>query len=175
MLALLYLVAATYFGDRTCRRFYRFISIQHRLATSFLVGLLLSTWITYLGALLFARLRQPLIAGNILFLLVFGLACYKLPHQVGSHFRGNFHMRPAGSTRWDWVFLGAILIIAGWLMFATLDFTDGQFQIAFKSWTDFGANVSLVQSFALGHNFPTEHPFFSGELIRYHFLFLFQD
>ncbi|HEY3102021.1 MAG TPA: hypothetical protein VGJ69_00425 [Pyrinomonadaceae bacterium] len=59
-------------------------------------------------------------------------------------------------------------------MFATLSFKDGQFQIAFKAWTDFGANVSLTQSFALGHNFPPEHPFFPGEFIRYHFLFWFQ-
>ena len=59
-------------------------------------------------------------------------------------------------------------------MFATLGFRDGQFQISFKSWTDFGANVSLVQSYALGRNFPTQHPFFAGEPIRYHFLFWFQ-
>jgi hypothetical protein len=172
MLALLYLVAAAYFGDRICRGFYRFISIQHRLATSFLVGLLLSTWIIYLGSLAFARLRQPLIAGNIVFLLAFALACYKLPREACC--AGAIRLRPAGSSRWDWLFLGAFLVIASWLMFATLGFRDGQFQIAFKSWTDFGANVSLVQSFALGHNFPPEHPFFPGELIRYHFLFWFQ-
>lgn len=59
-------------------------------------------------------------------------------------------------------------------MFATLGFKDGQFQIAFKAWTDFGANVSLTQSFALGKNFPPQHPFFPGEFIRYHFLFWFQ-
>jgi len=59
-------------------------------------------------------------------------------------------------------------------MFATLSFKDGQFQIAFKAWTDFGANISLTQSFALGHNVPPQHPFFPGEFIRYHFLFWFQ-
>jgi len=59
-------------------------------------------------------------------------------------------------------------------MFATLNFKNGSFQIAFRSWTDFGANLSLTQSFVLGHNFPTEHPFFPGGLIRYHFLFWFQ-
>ena len=59
-------------------------------------------------------------------------------------------------------------------MFATLGFKDGQFQIAFKAWTDFGANVSLTQSFAIGRNFPPQHPFFPGEFIRYHFLFWFQ-
>ena len=76
--------------------------------------------------------------------------------------------------RWDLIWLGAFLIFATWLMFATLSFKNGQFQIAFKAWTDFGANVSVTQSFALGRNFPPEHPFFPGEFIRYHFLFWFQ-
>src|SRR5207253_6049399 len=173
MLALIYLVAATYFGDRICRRFFRFISIQQRIATSFLVGLLLSTWITYLASLAFARMKQPLIAGNIVFLISLGLVCYVLPRASLSDAE-NMQPRPPGSARWDWIFPGAFLVIASWLMFATLGFRDGQFQISFKSWTDFGANVSLVQSFALGRNFPTQHPFFAGEPIRYHFLFWFQ-
>ncbi|PYS40753.1 MAG: hypothetical protein DMF71_12670, partial [Acidobacteria bacterium] len=173
MLALIYLVAATYFGDRICRRFYRFVSIQQRIATSFLVGLLLSTWITYLGSLAFAGLARPLIAGNIVFLISIALVCYLLP-RASLPAAENMRPRPPGSATWDWIFLAAFLVLASWLMFATLGFRDGQFQISFKSWTDFGANVSLVQSFALGRNFPTQHPFFPGELIRYHFLFWFQ-
>src|SRR5437763_5327626 len=173
MLALIYLVAATYFGDRICRRFYRFVSLQQRIATSFLVGLLLSTWITYLGSLAFAGLAHPLIAGNIVFLISIALVCYLLP-RASLAAAENMRPRPPGSATWDWIFLAAFLVLASWLMFATLGFRDGQFQISFKSWTDFGANVSLVQSFALGRNFPTQHPFFPGELIRYHFLFWFQ-
>jgi hypothetical protein len=173
MLALLYLVAATYFGDRICRRFYRFISIQQRIATAFLVGLLLSTWITYLGALAFARTNHQLLAGNLVFLISLALVCYVLPRAALSD-NVSAAQRPAGSEIWDWIFIGLFCAVATWLMFATLDFRDGQFQISFKSWTDFGANVSLTQSFALGHNFPPQHPFFPGELIRYHFLFWFQ-
>src|SRR4029077_10514986 len=37
-----------------------------------------------------------------------------------------------------------------------------------------GPNTALIQSFAVGHNFPTEYPHFSGDRIRYHFLFYFQ-
>ena len=100
MLALIYLVAATYFGDRICRRFYRFVSIQQRIATSFLVGLLLSTWITYLASLAFARTKQPLIAGNIVFLISLGLVCYVLPRASLSD-PENMQPRPPGSSRWD--------------------------------------------------------------------------
>ncbi|MEO7660211.1 MAG: hypothetical protein ABIV48_11405, partial [Pyrinomonadaceae bacterium] len=82
--------------------------------------------------------------------------------------------RPLGDGKWDWLFLAACLIFGGWLFFATLDYSNGSFEFAVKSWSDFGANLSLSQSFALGHNYPTEHPFFPGEAIRYHFLFWFQ-
>ena len=50
----------------------------------------------------------------------------------------------------------------------------GKLQIANPEYSDFGPNTALIQSFAVGHNFPTEYPHFSGDRIRYHFLFYFQ-
>ena len=173
MLAIVYLTAATYFGDLLCRRFFRFTSIQQRVGTGFLVGLLLSGWITFLAAVLFHGTTQPLIAANLVFVVVCGavaLASWRWPSASSD----DHSVRPPGRAYWDYVWLGACLVFACWLMFATLGFKAGQFQIAFKAWTDFGANVSLTQSFALGKNFPPQHPFFPGEFIRYHFLFWFQ-
>ena len=172
MLAILYLAAATYLGDCVCRRLFNFISLQHRIATAFLVGLLLSTWITFLSAIAFHQASQPLIAANLVFLVLFVAAVVVTRRWPAK--KTEEPARPPGTMYWDLVWLGAFLIFATWLMFATLSFKDGQFQIAFKAWTDFGANVSLTQSFALGHNFPPQHPFFPGEFIRYHFLFWFQ-
>ena len=173
MLAIIYLAAIIYFGDCICRRFFRFISIQHRVATAFLVGLLLSTWITFLAAIAFHKTSRPLIAANVVFLLLF-VAVVLITRRWPAKMENAQLTRPTGTMRWDLVWLGAFLIFATWLMFATLSFKNGQFQIAFKAWTDFGANVSVTQSFALGRNFPPEHPFFPGEFIRYHFLFWFQ-
>lgn len=173
MLAILYLAAATYFGDCVCRRFFPFISLQHRIATSFLVGVLLSTWITLLASIAFHKTSQPLIAANLLFLALF-IGVVLITRRWPAKMENERLTRPQGTLRWDLIWLGAFLIFATWLMFATLSFKNGQFQIAFKAWTDFGANVSVTQSFALGRNFPPEHPFFPGELIRYHFLFWFQ-
>src|SRR5207253_1000737 len=39
---------------------------------------------------------------------------------------------------------------------------------------DFGSTLSIMQSFAKGVNFPTQYTHFTGERIRYHFLFYFQ-
>src|SRR5438128_7106577 len=173
MLAIIYLAAATYFGDCICRRFFHFVSLQQRIATSFLVGLIFSTWITFLAAVGFHRFSQPLVAANSVFLALAAASAY-LTWRFPARPKAAFVDRPAGSHMWDIVWLAGFLIFAAWLMFATLDFKEGVFQIAFKAWTDFGANISLTQSFALGHNFPPQHPFFPGEFIRYHFLFWFQ-
>lgn len=174
MLSILYLLGMIYFGDCICRYFFRFRSIQHRLATSFLVGLLLSSCITYLGSLAFASTVQPLIWGNLIFLVVVILAAFVIPRQRNSDYLDATSLRPDGNGKWDWLCLGLCFIFGCWLMIATLSFQDGNFQFGFKSWSDFGANLSLSQSFMLGHNFPTEHPFFPGELAKYHFLFWFQ-
>ena len=60
------------------------------------------------------------------------------------------------------------------MMFASFNTKGGKLQIANPEYSDFGPNTALMQSFAVGHNFPTEYPHFSGDRIRYHFLFYFQ-
>ena len=174
MLAILYILVLIYFGDCLCRRFYRFSSTQHRWATAFLVGLLLSSWITYLGALSFAWTGHALLSGNLVFLTVVMLTARFLPLRPATDYLDAPLPRPLGKDRYDWYCLGALLVFGCWLMLATLSFHDGSFVFGFKSWSDFGANLSLAQSFVLGNNFPSEHPFFPGVGLRYHFLFWFQ-
>jgi len=60
------------------------------------------------------------------------------------------------------------------MMFASFNSSDGILRIANQEYSDFGPNTAIMQSFAVGHNFPTEYPHFSGDRIRYHFLFYFQ-
>src|SRR5215469_15858290 len=69
MLALIYLGFAFAVGDFLCRRFYRFASVAHRCAAAVLVGLLVSTWFTYLAGLAFAWTAKPLLWSNLLFFL----------------------------------------------------------------------------------------------------------
>ena len=173
MLALLYLAMMLVLGACICRRLCTFNSLLHYVAASFLVGLVLCTWTTYLLALAFASSAKPLIGGNILFFALAGLVIYRLrPQSVFDPKLSD--SRPPGSALWDTVFVGCFLLIACYLMFGTLWLKDGNARMAFVVWNDFGPNLSLMQSFAMGHNFPTEYPHFIGEPIRYHFLFWFQ-
>jgi hypothetical protein len=174
MLAILYIAAAVWFGDVICRSFYRSYSVQQRLSHAFLVGLLLSSVITYLGALAFYRTAQPLIWGNLIFLAVFALAARWLPRRRSKEYLDAALARPTGQGHWDWLFLFVYFSFGWWLFSHNLNFHDGNLQFGFKSWSDYGANLSVAQSLVLGHNFPTEHPFYPGPLIRYHFMFWFQ-
>ena len=177
MLALIYLILAIYLGDQLSRRFFRYVSVAHRWATAVIVGLLLSTWLTYVTAWAFRHTSMPLLWGDLCFFVI-GVTWIALSRRRAR--RGMCHEaqfiqpRVPGSIYWDWITILAFLVFASWMMFATLSYKDGTLLIGNNEWSDFGPNTAIIQSFAVGHNFPTHYPHFSGEPIRYHFLFYFQ-
>src|SRR5213594_1698176 len=83
MLAVIYLGLAICVGDFLCRRFYRFVSVAHRCAAAILVGLLVSTWFTYLAGLAFWWASRPLLWGNLLF-FVAAVALLSWPRWKGA-------------------------------------------------------------------------------------------
>lgn len=189
MFALIYLFAAFLLGDAVCRRFLSFSSIPHRLAAGFLTGLLFSTCFIYLAALLTAGTGRTLLWANVMF-FIFAAAVFFVFEALLKKGEKNWvvewftsfrtpdnlietSLRPPGSWKLDLLCVAVCFVFGCWLFFANLDFIDGSFNFAIKSWSDFGANLSLTQSLAVGENYPTEHPFYPGETVRYHFLFWF--
>src|SRR5438128_3366843 len=184
MLALIYFGLAICLGDFLCRRFYQFVSIAHRLAAAVLVGLLVSSWFTYLAGLAFAWASRPLLWGNLLFFIA-AVALLSWPRWKGalrasalgrsdSRAANLYVPRPKGSSIADWVLIAGYVALVSWMMFASFNSTGSKLQISNAQYSDFGPNTAIMQSFAVGHNFPTEYPHFSGDRIRYHFLFYFQ-
>jgi len=184
MLALIYFGLAACLGDFLCRRFYQFASVAHRCAAAILVGLLVSSWFTYLAGLAFFWASRPLVWANLLF-LVAAIAVLSWPKWKGriaknTSAKGNetraglYVPRAKGSGIADWLLITGYIVLVSWMMFASFNSKGGKLQIANPEYSDFGPNTALMQSFAVGHNFPTEYPHFSGDRIRYHFLFYFQ-
>jgi sugar lactone lactonase YvrE len=177
MLALLYLALAICLGDQVSRVFFRFITVAQRCATAVIVGLLFSSWFTYLAAWVFRHTQRPLLWADLCFLVVALGTLALLRRRIRRGLGGEAQFirpRTPGSAFWDWITLLVFLGLASWMMFATLDYKDGTLLIGNNEWSDFGPNTAIIQSFAVGHNFPTHYPHFSGEAIRYHFLFYFQ-
>ncbi|HVD95991.1 MAG TPA: NHL repeat-containing protein, partial [Candidatus Limnocylindria bacterium] len=76
---------------------------------------------------------------------------------------------------WDWIMLGALFIAVCVLLMGTLYVNkQGRIRLSGMEADDFGAQSAIAQSFALGHNFPTESPYYAGQPIHYDFLFYFQ-
>ncbi|PYK05069.1 MAG: hypothetical protein DME67_06445, partial [Verrucomicrobia bacterium] len=184
MLALIYFGLAICLGDFLCRRFYQFVSIAHRLAAAVLVGLLVSSWFTYLAGLAFAWASRPLLWGNLLFFIA-AVALLSWPRWKGairgttlgrsnSRAADSYLPRSKGSSIADWVLIAGYVALVSWMMFASFNSTGSKLHISNPQYSDFGPNTAIMQSFAVGHNFPTEYPHFSGDRIRYHFLFYFQ-
>ena len=69
--------------------------------------------------------------------------------------------------------LGGIWLIAFTLSFGSTTFKAGMIEVPQNILRDLYSHVALIRSFSVGYNFPTEYPFFEGEVIRYHFLFYF--
>src|SRR6266566_648247 len=184
MLALIYFALVTCVGDFLCRRFYQFESVAHRCAAAVLVGLLGSSWFTYLAGLAFFWTSRPLLWANLLFFVaaVVLLSWPKWKSRILKSAPEEAHLkrsklslpRPRGSSMADWLLIAGYVVLVSWMMFASFNTKAGKLQIANPEYSDFGPNTALMQSFAVGHNFPTEYPHFSGDRIRYHFLFYFQ-
>ena len=180
MLALAYFAVAICLGDRICRRYYSFVSIPHRWAAAFIVGSITAGWLTYLTGLAFAHALVPLFWGNLFFFAV-AIATFTWPRWKPKIIKAPPRERLAsptvgrapGSDGYDWFFIALFLALVSWMMFATANSTGGRLQIGNNEYSDFGPNTAIIQSFGVGHNFPTEYPHFSGERIRYHFLFYF--
>jgi sugar lactone lactonase YvrE len=173
MLALLYLILAIYLGDQLCRRCFRFVSSAQRFASAIIVGLLLSSWFTYLCSWLFRARAKPLLWGDLCFLAL-AIGAIWIIRRLPTRTARFVTPRVPGSAFWDWMVLLGFIVLASWLMFATLNYKNGTLLIGNNEWSDFGPNTAIIQNFAVGHNFPTQYPHFSGETIRYHFLFYFQ-
>jgi sugar lactone lactonase YvrE len=172
VLALASLALIVLIGDALSRRWLPAYSAPLRLATAFLVGLLVWTWASYLLAAVAGDSAQPLVVSNAVLLGMLGpLLVLDLVLRLRTR-------RPAFRTAlrrdaWAWLFALLLGLWVTWMMTTTLQFTDGQLRIGIHEFGDFGPNMAIAQGFALGHNFPTEYPLFAGESILYHFLFYF--
>ena len=162
-------------GDAIGRRFLPFLSIPHRLASAFLCGLLFSSWFTYIIGYLLSESSSPMFWANAIFFAVSIALIYFL--NRGTQDAGpttTIDSSETEFTRWDWTVVGIFFLFGLWMMFRTFTIEDGLIAFGHHQYPDFGSTVSIMQSFAYGNNFPTEYPHFSGDRIRYHFLFYFQ-
>lgn len=155
------------------------------IPSSFLIGILLLTWITYLFAYLFHKTIKPLFYGNIIsILLVLILILFKLFFNKKIYLLDTIikfikqlnkqNLKKFLNNYWlETIFLLGIIFISSFIMFHTFHIKDKNIYIGYSVFSDFGPHLAMIRSFSFGSNFPTEYPHFADGHIRYHFLFQF--
>ena len=171
MLALIYLALAIYLGDLLCRRFYRFVSTPHRWAAATVVGILLSTWFTYLVRLALAHTSEPLLWADLLFFVVTSGVIFLLSRKAPRI--STITPRPQGTLKWDWITLGALFAATCVLLIGTLSVNkQGTLRLYGKDTSDLARQLSIAQSVGLSRAFSTEFPQYASQVTQ--FLFFFQ-
>lgn len=173
MFALIYLGLAIVLGDLLCRRFYRFVSIPHRWTAAMLVGVLLSTWFTYLTGLACYRTAEPLLWANLVFFLAAASVIFFLWRKTPK--MSMIAPRAPRSSTLDWIASGALFAAVCVLLIGTLYVNkQGRIVLSGIDAADFALHSVIAQNFALGHNFSAYYPRYVRELSLYRFLFCFQ-
>ncbi|MBR5058098.1 MAG: hypothetical protein IKX04_05980, partial [Clostridiales bacterium] len=205
MLAVLYLIIAIFFGTQLIRflipdirRLYvgvaadteiieKVPTLLFLLSSGTLVGLLLTSWVTYF----LAYIMHPyipadtanLLPANIVSMCVFAyLACffwqrcflrnYRDSKKAGFKKLPGFNRHP-GSVSFYVITVLLVLIAVGFVYFYTCYMSGDNIRLGFSIFSDFSPHVAITSGFGIGSNFPTQYPHFSGDNIQYHFMFYF--
>lgn len=180
VVGLFFILSVYWVGHATVRFFVDRSFSLFNFVLSFLTGVLLSSWVTFLGSLLFSNTEYPLLYGNLIF-FVFALAIlWILQRRIviklkESLFRFNSSLHYSKKAFLLTAFWAFLFIFFLFLMYHSFSYDSkiGVFHIAVKSWSDFSTHMATLRSFSLGDNFPPQSPLYAGEFFRYHFLLWF--
>lgn len=197
MLGFVYFILASFVGYRLLKRLIPFIFnlssentvYQKRiglqswvvaLPASVVIGTLFITWLTYFAAYAFKGTDNPLLYGNIISFSVFIVAAIILVVLDKECFKNAFmKIKPNSVPRFlrtnicVLIYLAFIILFVGYFMNHSFGVGDGNLKIGYSVYSDFGPHLSMIRSFSLGNNFPTEYPHYADGNIRYHFMFQF--
>ena len=191
MLSFLYLIIATAVGWQITGLIIRpdegrrMNLIWVRLASSFGFGTLVITWPLYITAYIFHVLlahEKPLLPANV---IVLGVSLLLLAVL----FLSGRSKADKGHEQWvrllnelitdrslfrkEAVFYLFTLAFVWFSFHYVLHMNGPDLELGFTVFSDYAPNISLIRSFAWFNNFPTEYPFYAGEDIKYHFMFMF--
>ncbi|TYQ16207.1 UNVERIFIED_CONTAM: hypothetical protein Cloal_2729 [Acetivibrio alkalicellulosi] len=151
------------------------------IPASFLVGNLFYTWLVYIFAYLFRNSKSPLLYSNIIVMtLFFILSAYfivSFKHKykkVKPNIKKNLlplNRNFFNNNKLEIIYIVIWTFIWSFLMIRTLYITGNTLKISFSVYSDFGTHLSMIRSFSLGSNFPTQYSHFAGDpRILYHFM-----
>ncbi len=140
---------------------------------SFLVGTCFVTWFVYLIAYLVCvsgiNTEEPLLLANALSFVLF--LC--LDGWIIARRKMGITLQISAITLSE--IIGGCFLLLGttWLMFDVFYLLEDTAYVGVTVFGDFAPHIGMIRSFSEGNNFPTMYPHFTGEDVRYHFMFQF--
>ena len=189
MISIIYLAVATLVGwyavapmsriDAAGRRDVNLIWVY--LAAAFGCGILLLTWPLYLLSWYLHTsfdIARPLTPANIIVMLA------GLVFVFVRILRSQKKQRPIPSVSSlindrklfikELIFYGLLLVFVYFTMRYVLYVnSDGKLCMGWTVFSDYAPHSSMIRSFSMGANYPTQYPHFGGEDVKYHFMFQF--
>lgn len=138
--------------------------------SSFVVGIILTTWTTYIIGYLARENQSPLKIANIIVIIFYSLfcLCFLLFKKSKEAVINNFNV-----SKGELIYLILITFISIFLMWYTFYIINNSLHVGFTIYSDFSPHIGMVRSFSKANNFPSQYTFYAGEDIRYHFMFFF--
>lgn len=146
--------------------------------SSYLVGTLILSWVTYFSATAFKDTENPLLYANIIsialsLLILTTIAVLKRRpvKRFLKEFRRyglNFHFKKT-----EWFILISSVIFWSFFICRSFYMKGDILRVGVSAFSDFGAHLPVIRSFSVGKNFPAQYPHFPDGTIRYHFMFYF--
>ncbi|MDA2919656.1 hypothetical protein MYX76_09235 [Desulfobacterota bacterium AH_259_B03_O07] len=167
VVAVIFLITSYLSGYVLTVRFLPTFSGLLRIASAYIIGILISVWLLFILSLIFSRfVEQPITVGFTVTTAV--LLAFTIHQRV--FFKAPPGLRPIH------VFFFIIVFLFSWILFSsTFEYDEklNEIKIGFLIWSDYGLHIPLIRSFSLGNNLSLECPLYAHEAIRYHFLFDF--
>lgn len=159
------------------------------IPASFLAGMLLITWTTYIAAYLFRSTQNPILYGNICSLSISFIIAAFITVKNRTKYIASLKNTGSGSESKNGVLNGlkgfivkystelfytlSFLLVWTYFMIRSFYIKKGTIYIGHSVFSDFAPHLSVIRSFSMGSNFPTQYPHFADGSIRYHFMFQF--
>lgn len=143
------------------------------LPASYVAGTLIVTWCVYLTAYAFRSTGNALFWANVLTTPFFAAIVVAWRMRRRPAVALGEAMRDLRDSGPEIAIVVASALLIGYLDHLTLFGRNGDTALGLSAFSDLVTHVSMIRSFSLGNNFPTEYVFFADGTVRYHFMFQF--
>ncbi len=163
------------FGETTYRNEELEISSMFFVIPAWMIsGLLVMNWGSYLFACFFASSKMALLyADEMVMIISIPIIVTGLFLIFGKHSFSEISDDFKKITVKEKIVFSSIAVLFIILFTMSFKTAHGQSYVGLTVFSDFTPHISMIRSFSLGHNFPTEYSVCAGYDVKYHFMFEF--